>query len=34
MAGRVAEEELLGRCQGGDDDDQFQIGLIGQVAFH
>jgi hypothetical protein len=30
MAGREAEEELLGRCDGGDDDDQFQIALMMQ----
>jgi ATP-dependent Zn protease len=28
MAGREAEEEVLGRCQGGDSDDQFQIALM------
>jgi hypothetical protein len=28
MAGREAEEELLGHCQGGDHDDQYQIALM------
>jgi hypothetical protein len=28
MAGREAEEELLGHCRGGDDDDQYQIALM------
>jgi hypothetical protein len=28
MAGREAEEELLGHCQGGDDDDQYRIALM------
>jgi hypothetical protein len=28
MAGREAEEELLGYCPGGDDDDQYQIALM------
>jgi hypothetical protein len=28
MAGREAEEELLGHCRGGDDDDQHQIQLM------
>jgi len=28
MAGREAEEELLGNSEGGDDDDQYQIALM------
>ena len=28
MAGRAAEEELLGYCEGGDGDDQFQIEMM------
>jgi ATP-dependent Zn protease len=28
MAGREAEEELLGHCPGGDGDDQYQIALM------
>jgi len=28
MAGRETEEELLGRCRGGDDDDRHQIALM------
>src|SRR5579864_7504080 len=28
MAGRAAEEELIGHCPGGDDDDQYRAACI------
>jgi hypothetical protein len=28
MAGREAEEEILGSCSGGDDDDRYQVNLM------